>query len=177
MSSTIMPIAHTLVPQERWNQNEIVYYNPVVKQKLNDDGPIQFRVRGTAGGNLLTVPYDVSARTASLDTVKLLIHSVISGAYSWMTIDIADFYLGTPPTRLALRISSHSHRQDTCRNHGQVQPNPPTLQPARLLRNTQVHVRPATSRKAKPNSPHQAPQHTRIRPMRQHPVPFPPPNA
>jgi hypothetical protein len=54
---------------------------------------IQFRVRGTAGGNLLHVPYDVSARTAS---VKLLIDSVISGNYSWMTIEIADFYLGTP---------------------------------------------------------------------------------
>ena len=75
-----MPIANTLVPQQRWNKNEIVYYNPVVKQKFNDDGSIQFRVRRTAGGNLLTVPYDVSARTASLDTVKLLIHSVISGA-------------------------------------------------------------------------------------------------
>jgi hypothetical protein len=96
LSGTIVPIAHSLVPQERWNQNEIVYYNPIVKQKRNDDGSIQFRVRGTAGGNLLTVPYDVSARTASLDTVKMLIHSVISGTYSWMTIDIADFYLGTP---------------------------------------------------------------------------------
>ncbi len=67
MSGTIVPIAHTLVPQDRWNSNEIAYYNPVVKQKRNDDGSIQFRVRGTAGGNLLTVPYDVSARTASLD--------------------------------------------------------------------------------------------------------------
>ena len=96
MSGTIIPIPHTMVLQERWNTNEIVYYNPVVKQKRNDDGSIQFRVRGTAGGNLLTIPYDVSARTASLDTVKLLIHSVISDNYSWMTIDIADFYLGTP---------------------------------------------------------------------------------
>jgi hypothetical protein len=61
MSGTIVPIAHTLVPQEPWNQNEIVYYNPVVKQKSNDDGSIQFRVRGTAGVNLLTVTYDVSA--------------------------------------------------------------------------------------------------------------------
>jgi hypothetical protein len=88
MSGTIVPIAHnTLVPHDRWKSNEIVYYNPVVKQKRNDDGSIQFRVRGTAGGNLLTVPYDVSARIASLDTVKLLIHSVISGNYSWMTID------------------------------------------------------------------------------------------
>jgi hypothetical protein len=31
-----------------------------------------------------------------LDIVKLLLHSVISGDHSWMTIDIADFYLGTP---------------------------------------------------------------------------------
>jgi hypothetical protein len=42
------------------------------------------------------VPYDVSAKTAGLNTVKLLIHSVISGDFKWMTIDIADFYLGTP---------------------------------------------------------------------------------
>jgi hypothetical protein len=42
------------------------------------------------------VPYDVSAKTAGLDTVKLLIHSVISGDFKWMTIDIADLYLDTP---------------------------------------------------------------------------------
>ncbi len=96
LSGTIVPIAHNLVLQERWNSNEIVYYNPVVKQKRNDDGSIQLRVRRTAGGNLLTFPYDVSARTASLDTVKLLVNSVISGNYSWMTIDIANFYLDTP---------------------------------------------------------------------------------
>ncbi len=92
----IFPIAHSRVPQDRWTKNEIAYYNPVIKQKRNDDGTIQYRVRGTAGGNLLNVPYDVSARTAGLDTVKLLVHSVISGGYNWMTIDIADFYLGTP---------------------------------------------------------------------------------
>ena len=68
----------------------------MVKQKRNNDGALQYRVRGTAGGNLLDVPYDVSARTAGLDTVKLLVHSVISGDYNWMTIDIADFYLSTP---------------------------------------------------------------------------------
>ncbi len=48
-----------------------MYYNPVVKQKWNDDSSIKFRVRDTAGGNLLDVPYDVSARTASLDVVKM----------------------------------------------------------------------------------------------------------
>ncbi len=126
LSGTIVPIAHTLVPQERWNSNEIVYYNPVVKQTRNDDGSIQFRVQGTAGGNLLTIPYDVSARTASLDTVKLLVHSVISGNYSWMTIDIADFYLG-PPTIFPIQIPSNTSRQDTHRNFGQVQSNSPTV--------------------------------------------------
>ncbi len=96
VTGTIFPIPHSRVPQDRWTKNEIVYYNPVVKQKRNDDSTIQYRVRGTAGGNLLDVPYDVSAKTAGLDTVKLLIHSVISGDFNWMTIDIADFYLGTP---------------------------------------------------------------------------------
>jgi hypothetical protein len=91
LTGTIFPIPHSLVPQDRWAKNEIVDYNPVVKQKRNDDGTIQYRVRGTAGGNLLDVPYNVSAKTAGLDTVKLLIHSVISGDFKWMTIDIADF--------------------------------------------------------------------------------------
>jgi hypothetical protein len=83
-----------------------MYYNPVVKQKWNDDGTIKFRVRGTAGGNLLDVPYDVSARTASLDVVKMLLHSTISDNKKWFTIDVKDFYLGTslPETRYEYHI-------------------------------------------------------------------------
>ncbi len=96
LTGTIFPIPHSRVPQDRWTKNEIVYYNPVVKQNRNDDGTIQYRIRGTAGGNLLQVPYDVSAKTVGLDTVILLIHSVISGDFKWMTIDTTDFYLGTP---------------------------------------------------------------------------------
>jgi hypothetical protein len=53
-------------------------------------------VRGAASGNLLNVPYDVSARTASLDVVKLLLHSVVSDNKKWFTIYIKDFYLGIP---------------------------------------------------------------------------------
>ncbi len=82
------------IPRDRLR--DVVYYNPMVKRKYNTDGSIKFRVRGTAGGNLLQVPYDVSARTASLDVVKLLIHSVVSDNKKWFTIDIKDFYLGTP---------------------------------------------------------------------------------
>ena len=106
-SSTIVPIRYSDIPEDRLG--DIVYYNPVVKQKRNDDGSIKCRVRGTAGGDRLTVPYDVSARTASLETVKMLIHSVVSSKKLWRTLDIADFYLGTPlpPSRYEyIRIST-----------------------------------------------------------------------
>jgi hypothetical protein len=93
-SETIVPIRFSDIPENRLG--DIVYYNRVVKQKRNDDGTTKFRVRGTAGGDRLTAPYDVSARTASLETVKLLIHSVVSSNKKWRTLDIADLYLGTP---------------------------------------------------------------------------------
>ncbi len=38
----------------------------------------------------------MSARTASLDVVKMLLHSTILDNKKWFTIDIKDFYLGTP---------------------------------------------------------------------------------
>ncbi len=93
-SGTIVPVLFSNIPRDRLR--DVVYYNPVVKQKYNSDGSIKFRVRGTARGNLLQVPYDVSARTASLDVVKLLLHSVVSDNKKWFTIDIKDVYLGTP---------------------------------------------------------------------------------
>jgi hypothetical protein len=105
-TQTIVPIKYSDIPKDRLG--DIVYYNPVVKQKRNDDGSIKCRVRGTAGGDRLTVPYDVSARTASLETVKMLIHSIVSSNKKWRTLDIADFYLGTPlpPSRYEyIRIS------------------------------------------------------------------------
>ena len=92
-SRTLFALPYNAIPKDR--RSDVVYYNPVVKQKIKDD-KIQFRVRGTAGGNLLSVPYNVSARTADLDVVKLLIHSIISSDKQWMTIDIKDYYLGTP---------------------------------------------------------------------------------
>jgi hypothetical protein len=106
LTGTIFPIPHSRVPQDRWTKNEIVYYNPVVKQKRNDDGTIiQYRVRGTVGGNLLQVPYDVSAKTAGLDAVKLLVHSVISGDFKWLTI--LPRYTATS---IPIRIPSHPRR-------------------------------------------------------------------
>jgi hypothetical protein len=63
LSGTLLPIAYYDIPVD--GLRDIVYYNPVVKQKHNEDGTVKYRVRGTVGGNLLDVPYDVSARTAS----------------------------------------------------------------------------------------------------------------
>jgi hypothetical protein len=106
-TKTIVPIKYSDIPEDRLG--DIVYYNPVVKQKRNDDGSIKCRVRGTAGGDRLTVRYDVSARTASLETVKMLIHSIVSSNKKWRTLDIADFYLGAPlpPSRYEyLRINT-----------------------------------------------------------------------
>jgi hypothetical protein len=53
-SQTIVPIKYCDIPEDRLG--DIVYYNPVVKQKRNDDGSIKYRVRGNAGGDRLTVP-------------------------------------------------------------------------------------------------------------------------
>jgi hypothetical protein len=92
-SLTAFPISHRAIHALKWK--DIVYYNPVVKEKFKNN-KIQFRVRGTAGGDLLIVPYDISARTANLEVVKIRIHSTVSSGRKWMTIDIKDFYLGTP---------------------------------------------------------------------------------
>ncbi len=92
-SLTALPIHKSKTPNHKWR--DIVYYNPVVRQKLKD-GEVEYRVRGTAGGNLLTVTYDVSARIANLEVVKISIQATCSSKRKWMTIDIKDFYLGTP---------------------------------------------------------------------------------
>ena len=71
------------------------YYNPQVKLKMKH-GKLDYRVRGTVGGD--RVPYDEphSSYTASLSTVKLLFNAVVSEGAEWMTIDIKDYYLGSP---------------------------------------------------------------------------------
>ncbi len=99
-SSTIFPIPKQRIPYDK--RRDVVYYNPVVKQDKKN-GIKEFRVRGTAGGNLLTVPYDVSsARTDNLEEVKILIHSTLSTKRRWASIDIKDFYLDLGTSLLVL---------------------------------------------------------------------------
>ena len=58
------------------------------------------RVRWTAGGDRVDYPGKVSTKTADMVTVKVHINSVLStpGARH-MTVDLKDFYLGTPLDR------------------------------------------------------------------------------
>lgn len=95
-SGTIQAIHSHEQPVER--RADTTYYNRQVREKLKD-GVKSYRVRGTAGGDRINYPGDVTARTADLTVVKLLLHSVISDDVHFMTADIKDFYLGTPLAR------------------------------------------------------------------------------
>jgi hypothetical protein len=97
-SGTMHPIIMASIPHER--RGDVTYYNPKTKEKLDEEGYKTFRIRGTAGGDKVNYPFNVAARTADLDAVKILIHSVVSDPKArWITADISDFYLGTPLLR------------------------------------------------------------------------------
>ena len=91
-SDTIKLIHRSDVP----NDKKPAYYNPQVRTKIKD-GDLQYRVRGTIGGNQIQYDGDKAAHTASMQLIKILLNSVVStkGA-KFMTADIKDFYLGTP---------------------------------------------------------------------------------
>jgi hypothetical protein len=74
------------------------YYNPQCQIKIKEGKQI-YRVRGTYGGNRTDYVGDTAAWTADLETVKVLLNAVVSENSNWMTIDIKDFYLGTPMER------------------------------------------------------------------------------
>ena len=94
LTETMRPVHLADIPSER--RADITYYNPQVKEKLNEEQEKIFRVRGTLGGDRLNYPFDVTARTADLDAVKILIHSVVSDdGGKYMTADVSDYYLGT----------------------------------------------------------------------------------
>jgi hypothetical protein len=58
------------------------------------------RTRLTLGGNLIDYPGDVSTRTAEMDTIKILLNSVVSTPEAkFCGMDITNFYLDTPLDR------------------------------------------------------------------------------
>jgi len=80
------------------SDRKATYYNPQCKTKVKADG-IQRRVRGTAGGDQVEYPGVTAAYTAHLETIRVLLNSIVSEHASILTADIKDFYLGTPLDR------------------------------------------------------------------------------
>lgn len=105
-SGTMTAIHISEVPLDR--RSDITYYNPQVKEKYDAvKDELRRRVRGTFGGDRTKMNYPglVTQSTADLVTVKLLLHSVVSDRSSkqlpakFATLDIEDFFLGTPLDR------------------------------------------------------------------------------
>ncbi len=75
-----------------------------VREKVKADGTIKRRVRSVAGGNKIRYPADTSARTAELETFKLLLQAAVSERAAgtggkFATLDIKDFYIQAPLDR------------------------------------------------------------------------------
>ena len=95
-TNTINFIPFDNIPTDR--RKDITYGRIVVEYKLHKDEP--HRTRLTVGGNQITYPGIVTTPTADIATAKLLINSIISTPKArFMTIDIGNFYLGTPMSR------------------------------------------------------------------------------
>ncbi len=92
ISSTIRPLHFREIPLDQ----VVTYVNPVCVEKLNDDSSLKFRTRLTIGGDRIIYPYDKSAVTADLESWKILLNYMVSENANWSTIDLTDFYLGTP---------------------------------------------------------------------------------
>jgi len=95
-TDTIDSINKSDVPADRIK--DCTYTQIVCNERPEKDDPN--RVRITVGGDRIHYPGDCGTPTADLLTVKLLLNSVIStmGA-TFMTMDIANFYLNTPLKR------------------------------------------------------------------------------
>jgi hypothetical protein len=78
------------------SNKKATYISIQVKEKRMANGTIKRRVRCTVGGDRVTVTGETSSATASMDVLKILLNAVASEDSYWVSIDIADYYLGTP---------------------------------------------------------------------------------
>jgi hypothetical protein len=90
-TGTMKPILFHDIPADRI----ITYVNPVCVEKQNDDGSMKFRTRLTIGGDRIAYPFDTTAVTAEMESLKILLNCMISEHANWSTMDLTDFYLGT----------------------------------------------------------------------------------
>ena len=95
-TKTLVAIHPSQLPSDRIN--DVTYYSPQTKEKITD-GVKVYRIRGTAGGDRINYPGEVSARTAELTVVKLHLNATVSENARYATADVKDFYLGTPLER------------------------------------------------------------------------------
>jgi hypothetical protein len=92
VSGTLRPIRFSDIPPDK----TATYVNPVCSEKLWDAGDIKFRTHATIGGDQVDYPYETTAVTANLESIKILFNAMISDDIQLATIDLEDFYLGTP---------------------------------------------------------------------------------
>jgi hypothetical protein len=110
-SGTMHAIRAEDQPADR--RRDTTYYNPQPKQKVGADGNITYRIRCTIGGDRINYPGATAARTAPMPAVKLLLQAAL-----WLTMDIKDYYLGTPLVRPEfLRIPTHLVPSEVIERH------------------------------------------------------------
>ena len=80
------------VPKEKWSLSSLLLPGPL---RCLTSG-VDRRVRGTAGGDRLESSCPPAAHVASLPCVNLLLNSVVSTHAFFGSIDLTDYYLGTP---------------------------------------------------------------------------------
>jgi hypothetical protein len=91
-SGTLRPIHFSEIPADK----HATYVNPVCSEKIKDDGSLKLRTRATIGGDRIDYPYSTTAITAELESIKILLNAMISDNAAFSTVDLEDFYLGTP---------------------------------------------------------------------------------
>ena len=101
-SGTIKHVFKDSIPRE--HRKNISYYNERAREKsriIDQEEYIEYRVRGTFGGDHRKYPGAVSSNTAEYPVVKMLLNSVISDVKirdkntRFATLDLVDFYIGT----------------------------------------------------------------------------------
>ena len=91
-TNSIFVMTHAKIKQAYADKVTFAYAKIVVDFRPQKEDP--YRIRITAGGNLLTYRGNVSTRTADLSTSKLLWNSVLSTeSTKYMCLDIKNFYL------------------------------------------------------------------------------------
>eukprot|EP00804_Cyclotella_cryptica_P027241 CCRYP_014349-RA/>CCRYP_014349-RA protein AED:0.16 eAED:0.16 QI:0/0/0/1/1/1/3/0/1022 len=95
-TNTFKPIQYKDIPPQR--KGDVTYTRVVCKIRPQKADPYCTRI--TLGGDHIRYPGDCGTKTSSLETIKLLLNSVLSTPTArFASFDISNFYLGTPLDR------------------------------------------------------------------------------